>query len=153
LAAAQGHDKAAGEAAELRANGVTPKAVAPAPAASEPAPADEMAAPAPEMAATPDARPSDAETAADSMATGDHRIWLRSERDAAAAAAALAEARARHPEIFAAARGAVVAVDLGEGGTFHRVVAKGLANDAATALCRRLRAADPEAFCKVQASN
>ncbi len=176
LAAAQGHEKAASEAATLRAKGVTPKAVAPMVPSTAPEPAmaetpgetvpvpalveapaetPPQVAEAPAVAATegPIEAPVEAVSPAGSMAAGGYRLWLRSERDADAADVALADAQARHPEIFAQASGAVIAVNLGEGGVFHRIVAGGLSSDVAAALCRGLREAEPGAFCKVQASN
>jgi len=158
LAAAQGHEKAASEAAELRAAGVTPKAVAPLspaatpqPAVAEPEPAPSAPA-APQVAETPPA--AEAPANGSTAGAGGYSLWLRSEREADAAAAVLADIEARHPEIFAEARGAVVSVRLGKGGVFHRVVAEGVASEAtAAALCQRLRDAEPGAFCKVLAAN
>lgn len=154
LAAAQGHEKAASEAAELRAAGVTPKAVAPLSPAPAPQPAmtkPEPAPAAPQVAETPPA--AEAPANGSTGDAGGYSLWLRSEREADAAAAALADIEARHPEIFAEARGAVVSVRLGKGGVFHRVVAEGVASKAtAAALCQRLRGAEPGAFCKVLAA-
>ena len=65
----------------------------------------------------------------------------------------LQAARGKHPDIFAEAPGAVSAVTPGPGATFHRVLAGGLSSrPAARDLCRRLRAAEPGAFCKVLAN-
>jgi hypothetical protein len=83
-------------------------------------------------------------------AGGAYSAWLISFKDAAEARAYLAAAQAKHPELFAAAPGAVAAARPGRGGTFHRVLAGGLPSRAAARdLCRRLRAAEPGAFCKV----
>ncbi len=106
-----------------------------------------LAAPEPEpkVAATP-APPA----ATPAAAGGAYSAWLISFKDAAEARAYLAAAQAKHPELFAAAPGAVAAARPGRGGTFHRVLAGGLPSRAAARdLCRRLRAAEPGAFCKV----
>ena len=83
-------------------------------------------------------------------AGGAYSAWLISFKDAAEARAYLAAAQAKHPELFAEAPGTVAAARPGQGGTFHRVLAGGLPSRAAARdLCRRLRAAEPGAFCKV----
>ncbi len=120
-----------------------PAPAPPAPPAATPAPevAPPAATPAPEVA-PPAATPA--------AAGGAYSAWLISFKDAAAARAYLAAAQAKHPELFAAAPGAVAAARPGRGGTFHRVLAGGLPSRAAARdLCRRLRAAEPGAFCKV----
>jgi hypothetical protein len=177
LAAAQGHVKAETQAQQLRAAGIAariPKGApapepAPAVAASAPPPPPEPVAPEPEpetivieapepepvVAAAPEpaAAPPATTTAAATqprVAGGPYSAWLISFKDAGQARAYLAAAQARHPGLFAAAPGAVSAAKPGPGGTFHRVLAGGLASRAAARdLCRRLRAAAPGAFCKV----
>ncbi len=85
-------------------------------------------------------------------APGPYRIWLISLKDQAEAGRYLRAAQAKHPEIFAQAPGAVARSDLGKAGVVHRVVAGGLSSrQAARDLCRRLRAEEPGAFCKVLA--
>lgn len=125
------------------------------PAAPEPEPETLVIAapePEPKVAATP--KPAPAPPAAPAVtpaaAGGAYSAWLISFKDAAEARAYLAAAQAKHPELFAAAPGAVAAARPGPGGTFHRVLAGGLPSRAAARdLCRRLRAAEPGAFCKV----
>ena len=116
--------------------------------AEAPKPEPEMAEapkPEPEMAATPEP---DAAPAA--VAGGAYSAWLISFKDAASARAYLKVAQVKHTELFAMATGTVSAARLEQGGTFHRVLAGGLPSRAAARdLCRRLRAADPSAFCKV----
>ena len=86
-------------------------------------------------------------------APGPYRIWLISLKDQAEAGRYLQAAQAKHPEIFAQAPGAVARSDLGKAGVVHRVVASGLSSrQAARDLCRRLRAEEPGAFCKVLAN-
>ncbi len=86
-------------------------------------------------------------------APGPYRIWLISLKDQAEAGRYLQAAQAKHPEIFARAPGAVARSDLGKAGVVHRVVASGLSSrQAARDLCRRLRAEEPGAFCKVLAN-
>lgn len=179
LAAAQGHDKAQIQAERLRQAGVKGKAPAaqaataavqapappPQPIAQAPAPPPTPAAkpkpaepPAREQIVTPKARPAQAQMAAVIAAPvappeGPYRIWLISTKDQAEAGRFLEAARARHPEIFAEAPGAVAPAKLGKAGVFHRVVAGGLpSRQAARDLCRRLRAKEPAAFCKVLAN-
>jgi hypothetical protein len=78
---------------------------------------------------------------------------LISFKDAAEARAYLQAAQSKHPDIFAEAPGAVSAAQPGPGATYHRVLAGGLSSrPAARDLCRRLRAAEPGAFCKVLAN-
>ena len=87
------------------------------------------------------------------VAGGAYSAWLISFKAAAEARNYLAATQAKHPELFAAAPGAVSAARPGQGGTFHRVLAGGLPSRAAARdLCRRLRAAEPGAFCKVLAN-
>ncbi len=125
------------------------------PVAPEPEPETlVIAAPEPEprVAATPTPAPAPpaAAAVAPAAAGGAYSAWLISFKDAAEARAYLAAAQAKHPELFAAAPGAAAAARPGRGGTFHRVLAGGLPNrTAARELCRRLRAAEPGAFCKV----
>ena len=122
-------------------------------AAPEPEPEPEtvvIAAPEPEpmvaAASEPIAVPA---AAAPAAASGPYGAWLISFKDAGEARAYLRSAEARHPALFAEASGAVVAAKPGAGRTFYRVVAGGLASRAAARdLCRRLRAAEPGAFCK-----
>ena len=86
-------------------------------------------------------------------APGPYRIWLISLKDQAEAGRYLLAAQAKHPEIFAQAPGGVARSDLGKAGVVHRVVAGGLSSrQAARDLCRRLRAEEPGAFCKVLAN-
>ncbi len=127
---------------------VPDSAMAPAPepaVTAAPAPEAAPAAatpPAPEAAPTPPA-----------IAEGRYSAWLISFTDAAEARAYLQAALGKHPEIFAEAPGAVSAAQPGPGATFHRVLAGGLSSrPAARDLCRRLRAAEPGAFCKVLAN-
>ncbi len=97
--------------------------------------------------------PEVAPPAATTAAGGAYSAWLISFKDAAEARAYLAAAQAKHPELFAAAPGTVAVARPGQGGTFHRVLAGGLPSRAAAReLCRRLRAAEPGAFCKVLAN-
>ena len=150
LAADQGHAKAKAQAEQLRKAGVKPKAMAlPATAAAAKSAAPEAAAPepaAPEPAAAESPTP-------EAAVRGPYRIWLISLKDEAEAGRYLRAARTKHPAIFAEARGAVARADLGAGGVVHRVVADGLpSREAARGLCRRLRAAEPGAFCKVLAN-
>ena len=168
LAAAQGHDKAQIQAERLRQAGVKgkpPAAQAATAAVQAPAPPPTPAAkpkpaepPAREQIVTPKARPAQAQMAAVIAAPvappeGPYRIWLISTGDQAEAGRFLEAARARHPEIFAGAPGAVAPAKLGKAGVFHRVVAGGLpSRQAARDLCRRLRAKEPAAFCKVLAN-
>jgi cell division septation protein DedD len=87
------------------------------------------------------------------MAGGAYSAWLVSFKDAAGARAYLRAAQTRHPALFAEAPGAVSAAKPGQGRTYYRVLAGGLASrPAARDLCRRLRAAEPGAFCKVLAN-
>jgi len=132
------------------------------PAAPEPeiAPAPKpavTAAPAPEAAPAavtppaPEAAPAAATPPA--IAEGRYSAWLISFKDAAEARAYLQAAQSKHPDLFAEAPGAVSAAQPGPGATFHRVLAGGLSSrPAARDLCRRLRAAEPGAFCKVLAN-
>ena len=127
--------------------------IAPAPEpAMVPAPEPTVtAAPEPKAAPTPEAAPAAAIPPA--IAEGRYSAWLISFKDAAEARAYLQAARGKHPDIFAEAPGAVLAVTPGLGATFHRVLAGGLSSrPAARDLCRRLRAAEPGAFCKVLAN-
>ncbi len=169
-AAAQGHDKAQAQAERLRQAGVkgkAPAAQAATAAAHAPAPPPKPVAmpkqapaepPAREQIMTPKAQPVQAQMAAVTSAPvappeGPYRIWLISTKDQAEAGRFLTAARARHPEIFAEAPGAVAPAKLGKAGVFHRVVAGGLpSRQAARDLCRRLRAKAPAAFCKVLAN-
>jgi cell division septation protein DedD len=117
-------------------------------------PEPEAAPPAatPEPEAAPPAATRETE-AAPPAAGGAFSAWLISFKDAAEARAYLEAAQARHPKLFAGAPGAVSAARPGQGRTFHRVVAGGLASrEAVRDLCRRLRAAEPDAFCKVLAN-
>jgi hypothetical protein len=154
-----------------------PPAAPPAVAASEPPPPKPVAKPvakpaapepesetvvieAPEPAAEPVVaavpEPKAEVAAAPAMAAapgGAYSAWLISFKDAAEARGYLAAAQAKHPALFAAAPGAVSAARPGQGGTFHRVLAGGLASRAAARdFCQRLRAAEPGAFCKVLAN-
>ncbi len=86
-------------------------------------------------------------------ATGPYRVWLLSTKAEAEAARHLEAVAAKHPEIFSEVRGAVDVAEFGKGRRYHRVVAGALpSREAARALCRRLRAAQPGAFCKVLAN-
>ena len=178
LAAAQDHVKAETQAQQLRDDGMVARmpAAAPAVAASEPPPPKPVAKPAapepepetvvitapepePEtvVIAAPEPEPETVVIAAPApppadpaSAGGAYSAWLISFKDAAEARAYLAAAQAKHPELFAEAPGTVAAARPGQGGTFHRVLAGGLRSRAAARdLCRRLRAAEPGAFCKV----
>jgi len=124
------------------------------PAAPEPeiAPAPEPAVTAAATAAAaPEAAPAAATPPA--IAEGRYSAWLISFKDAAEARAYLQAAQSKHPDLFAEAPGAVSAAQPGPGATFHRVLAGGLSSrPAARDLCRRLRAAEPGAFCKVLAN-
>ncbi len=171
LAMAQGHVKATTQAQQLSDAGVVARMPAPtarqasAIAVSEPPPPPKPVAPEPEPPETPEtpetpeppetivivapepAPPAPTQPAA---AGGAYSAWLISFKDAAEARAYLASAQAKHPELFATAPGRVSAARPGQGGTFHRVLAGGLPSRAAARdVCRRLRAAEPEAFCKV----
>ena len=140
---------------------MTPAAPPPAPTLAEDA--DTASAPqpprdsTPQMAAVRDGTEDDsnASMASDAATVGEgaYRIWLGSLSSEAEAASLLNAARAAHPEIFAGARGGVDPVDLGRAGTSYRVVADGLpSREVARDLCRRLRAADRDAFCKLLAN-
>ncbi len=122
-------------------------------AAPEPVQASE---PEPRVAATSEPKPEPepkSEAAPPAAAGGAYSAWLISFKDAAEARAYLEAVQARHPKLFARAPGAVSAARPGQGGTFHRVLAGGLPNrKAGRSLCRRLRAAEPGAFCKVLAN-
>jgi hypothetical protein len=111
------------------------------------------AAPAPPVvASTPEPKAAPA-ASTPAMAGGAYSAWLVSFKDAAGARAYLRAAQTRHPALFAAAPGAVSAAKPGQGRTYYRVLAGGLASrPAARDLCRRLRAAEPGAFCKVLAN-
>jgi hypothetical protein len=77
---------------------------------------------------------------------------LASLRSEAAARDYLRSAEAAHPDVFAGTEAAVTRAELGGDKVFYRVVAGGFDDgNAARAFCGRLRAADPEAFCKVLA--
>jgi TPR repeat protein len=140
------------EASSAAGSKPSPKATAP---MSKPAP-EPQPAPAQTQAAAvraPPEPPAPESVAPQSAARGPYRVWLISLKDEAEAGRYLQAARTKHPAIFAEARGAVARADLGKGGVFHRVVAGGLPNrQAARDLCRRLRAEDPEAFCKILAN-
>ncbi|MCH8926257.1 MAG: SPOR domain-containing protein, partial [Proteobacteria bacterium] len=173
MAAAQGDKKAQAQAGELRKTGVKPRAPGgktaakmstktptktaaktPAPPAPEPEPTAVKPKPGPE----PGPAPAPTQVAATPPtpgppAPGPYRIWLISLKDQAEAGRYLRAAQAKHPEIFAQAPGAVARSDLGKAGVVHRVVAGGLSSrQAARDLCRRLRAEEPGAFCKVLAN-
>ncbi len=140
---------------------VVPEAPA-APAALEPesqtvlieAPEPEpMAAATPEPVAAPPAATPETAPAAAVEPGGAFSAWLISFKDADQARSYLVATQAKHPELFGAAPGAVLATEPGQGGTFHRVLAGGLPSRAAARkLCQRLRAAEPGAFCKVLAN-
>ena len=142
----------------------TPQPVAkPAAPAPEPETPETVVIEAPEPAAEPVVaavpEPKAEVAAAPAMAAaaaapgGAYSAWLISFKDAAEARGYLAAAQAKHPALFAAAPGAVSAARPGQGGTFHRVLAGGLASRAAARdFCQRLRAAEPGAFCKVLAN-
>lgn len=120
------------------------------PAAPEPA---LMPAPEPLVTAAPAPDAPPAAATAPALTEGRYSAWLISFKDAAEAGAYLQAARGKHPDIFAEAPGTVSAVQPGSGATFHRVLAGGLSSrSAARDLCRRLRAAEPGAFCKVLAN-
>jgi hypothetical protein len=165
MAAAQGDTKAQAQAEDLRQAGVktrTPEVEtaakqpeagppAPEPLPPEPLPPEpaviEMPEPAVQAAVPAEPKP------AAPPPPGRYRIWLISLKDQVEADRYLQAAQAKHPEIFAAAPGAVARSDLGKAGVFHRVVASGLpSREIARKLCRRLRAEDPGAFCKVLAN-
>ncbi len=114
------------------------------------------AAPEPEIAPAPESAPEPAMVPAatpPATAEGRYSAWLISFKDAAEARAYLQAAQSKHPDIFAEAPGAVSAAQPGPGATYHRVLAGGLSSgSAARDLCRRLRAAEPGAFCKVLAN-
>lgn len=158
MAAAQGDKKAQAQAGELRQAGVKPRAPRVKTAAQTAAPAPEPVAAKPKPEPVSQPAPAPAQVAATptppgAPAPGPYRIWLISLKDQAEAGRYLRAAQARHPEIFAQAPGAVARSDLGKAGVFHRVVAGGLSSrQAARDLCRRLRAAEPGAFCKVLAN-
>jgi hypothetical protein len=123
---------------------------APTPQAPTPqvAVAPSVTAPAPSASAPSASAPSASVPSA--SGEGAFSAWLISLNDAGAARRYLAAAETKHPEIFAQAPGRVAAAKPGRGGTFHRVLAGGLASRAAARdLCQRLRAAAPGAFCKV----
>ena len=165
MAAAQGDPKAQAQAEELRQAGVktktpgvetaakqpeaeppAPEPLPPEPPAPEPA-AIEMPEPAVQAAVSAEPKP------AAPPPPGRYRIWLISLKDQAEADRYLQAAQAKHPEIFAEAPGAVARSDLGKAGVFHRVVASGVpSREIARKLCRRLRAEEPGAFCKVLAN-
>jgi TPR repeat protein len=170
LAVAQGHVKAETQAQQLRDAGVVARMPAAAPAARQapavaaseppppPKPVAKPVAPEPEpetvVIAAPEPEPETVVIAATEPEAappgGAYSAWLISFKDAAEARAYLEATQAKHPELFAAAPGAVSTARPGQGGTFHRVLAGGLPSRAAARdLCRRLRAAEPGAFCKV----
>ncbi len=144
-------DSAMVPAPELEIATVPEPEIAPAPEpAVTAAPAPE-AAPAAATPPAPEAAPAVATPPA--IAEGRYSAWLISFKDAAEARAYLQAALGQHPDIFAEAPGAVLAAQPGPGATFHRVLAGGLSSrPAARDLCRRLRAAEPGAFCKVLAN-
>ncbi len=181
MAAAQGDTKAQAQAEELRQAGIKtrtpgvetaakqPEAGPPAPEPLPPEPLSpnpaviEMPEPAviempkPAVIEMPEPAVQAAVSAEPKPAAppppGRYRIWLISLKDQAEADRYLQAAQAKHPEIFAEAPGAVARSDLGKAGVFHRVVASGLpSREIARKLCRRLRAEDPGAFCKVLAN-
>ena len=150
---------AAAVAAAAASEPTPPPAPVAKPAAPEPEPETlVIAAPEPEpmVAAAPDPAPEpvpQAPATPPAAAGGAYSAWLISFKNAAEARSYLAAAQAKHPEIFAAAPGAVSAASPGQGRTYHRVLASGLASPAAVRdLCQRLRAAEPGAFCKVLAN-
>jgi TPR repeat protein len=167
LAVAQGHVKAETQAQKLRDAGVAARIPAAAPvaqqapeapavAASEPPPPPKPVAKPVTPAAAPETVVIEAPEPAAPPATqpvtagGAYSAWLISFKDAAEARAYLTAAQAKHPALFATAPGRVSAARPGQGGTFHRVLAGGQPDRAAARdFCKRLRAAEPEAFCKV----
>jgi TPR repeat protein len=131
-----------------------PAETAAGPSATEPAetPAQDAGAEPPgEQVAL--AAPAQSGGAADAEAMageGGVRLWLVSARNQEEAGAYLSALRDKHPEVFAEVDGFVAEGKAGEGGTFYRVLARGIADEAAgRGLCARLRGADPQAFCKV----
>lgn len=79
------------------------------------------------------------------------RVWLASTDSDAKAASLWEQTRKRHPEVFSDSAADFSRVDLGNGKALIRILVGPLdSQGAAKALCQRLRAAQPGAFCKVQ---
>ncbi len=82
---------------------------------------------------------------------GRYRVWLASTDSNAKAASLWAQTRKRYPEVFTDTSADFSRVDLGNGKALFRILAGPLdSQGAAKALCQRLRAAQPGAFCKVR---
>ncbi|RDD63921.1 tetratricopeptide repeat protein [Ferruginivarius sediminum] len=80
------------------------------------------------------------------------RIWLGSLRTRAKARQHWRDMLRRFPEALRGASPSYSEVDLGDNGTFYRVLAVGYPHpEAAGRACQTLRAREPSAFCKVMA--
>lgn len=158
-AAAQDHPQAAAQAEKLARKDVQAAELA-APEAAAGAGKDHGMAPsAPGAGAAPNgggavaAAPADAAPAqtGDAGDAGDAvRIWLGSLDTREKARRHWRETAGRHPGSLAGADVRYAEVDLGEDGTFYRVLAGPYADaEAARKVCEAMRASRPSAFCKV----
>ncbi len=90
------------------------------------------------------------ETEPDAASPTEYRLWLVSADSAVAAEDLRDETLARHGTTLGEVEVGIYEMDYGERGHFYRILAGPLYSaDAANELCRRLRADNPQEFCKV----
>ena len=90
--------------------------------------------------------------AAISYPPGSYSVWLLSTSKQGEAELYWRNTESSHPEVFAGLTPSVSAVTVDDLGSYYRLAAGPLPDqEAAKALCRRLRVHRPDAFCKVEA--
>ena len=127
-----------------------PKPEPPGATAADTSPRQTAALPAPGTDEAPAAAQSQPSGEPATAPATEYRLWLISANSAAAAEDLRNQTLARHADTLGGVDLDIYEMDYGERGHFYRVLAGPLYSaDAANDLCRRLRADDPQGFCKV----
>jgi TPR repeat protein len=139
--------------AEAETEAETAAGVLPPPPPPMPEAVQQATLPAPEAQPEPEPQPQPEPDAESGTAPegGGYRVWLASAASQDEARTLWRSAVARHPEALASTEAVFAKVELGGGKALFRILAGPLPDEtSASALCQRLRNAEPSVFCKVQ---